>query len=180
MSEKDLNQSEETVGEDSQEAPTLKPEDGDDFDDSNDEVLAQINKVTGKNYKSVEDFQKSHKALEKAVAQKGREKSEKSNDFTTDFMQELYLDKHKELKTVIEDKDLLAQAKESKHHPIEFLRKSTYWQNEAKARFAKESEKESAEEKMGKPSNSIMQKVETKENKFNKNFPASFAISQQK
>ena len=187
MSNENSNHDEETIEdfddlfdeqEDNNDTQTT---DGDGSDDS-EEVLARINEVTGKNYKSLDDFSKSQKELEKALAQKGREKKEtlkeekqKPQAPANRLMEEYFFDKHPEAKeywdTVIEEAETLNK------DPYDLYLSSKLLQKEAKSKYDKSQKKKDASTRMSKPSNQVDTTKSEEHNPFNKDYPAGFAIN---
>jgi hypothetical protein len=158
MSKEDLNQNEEAENIFEDDSP--KPQDGDDSEDaskqevSEDTFLARVNKETGKNFKSLDDWKDSLKNLEKAVADKGRKKEEvqeapKSNA----VIKRLYFKEVPEAETVWDDVE--KEAKELNVDPFDYFESKKGWQLEAKARFEAKKEEEVAKSKVKNPSNTI-------------------------
>ena len=107
-------------------------------------TLAKINEATGKDFKSMEDFQKSTKELEKAVADKGRESTTSKSVLET-----LYVKANPDYAVVKEEVE--KEAKESGKDPIELYENSTYFKNEAKARIAEKKETNENKKKITAP-----------------------------
>jgi UTP-glucose-1-phosphate uridylyltransferase len=155
---------------------TPKPADGDGSDNDEGTVLARINEATGKNYKSIADFQKSQKELEKALAEKGREKkgNQAPTSTTSRIVTDLFFDKHPEAKEYWEE--VQKEAKVLNKDPFDLYLSSNLLQKEAQAKYSKKEEKNDAYDRMGRPSNQVETDKKTEVNKFNNNFPSGFAI----
>jgi hypothetical protein len=160
MSKEDLNQNEEAENNDllNEEENSPKPQDGDDSEDaskqevSEDTFLARVNKETGKNFKSLDDWKDSLKNLEKAVADKGRNKEKESPKSNT-VIKRLYFKEVPEAETVWDDVE--KEAKELGVDPFNYYESKKGWQLEAKARFEAQKEEKAAKSKIKNPSNII-------------------------
>jgi hypothetical protein len=160
MSKEDLNQIEEAELDnlfEDDESP--KPQDGDDSQDaskqevSEDTFLARVNKETGKNFKSLDDWKDSLKNLEKAVADKGRKKEPKEAPKTNSVIKRLFFKETPEAETVWDDVE--KEAKELGVDPFDHYESKKGWQLEAKARFEEQKEQAEAKGKIKSPSNNI-------------------------
>lgn len=180
MFESNSNQEEETIddeiedllnGDDTQ----TTNGDGDKNDES--EVIARINEVTGKNYKSLDDFKKSQADADKALANRGRDKQPAKQANSRDrLVEEFFFDKHPEAKDKEQWEYVEKQAQILKRDPVDLYLESDLLQERLKSAHSKKQEDTDANDRMMKPSNKIDTKVKTEANPYDRDYPNGFAI----
>lgn len=121
-------------------------------------LLAQINKIEGRNYRSIEDYQKTVKERNKAFSERGREKGKEkseapkpSGDFR--YAEKLLTIENPEAKHVVED--LRQLSKETGLDPLEAWEKYSWIRKEAKSRAEEAEDKDKNGKKVSKPSSNI-------------------------
>lgn len=147
-------------------------------EDSNPDQLAleKLNEVTGKNYKSLEDYAKSEKERDKLFSMTPEKREEylkekypeevKEEDpkpqpkqpTKVNVEEELLLSQNPEAKHVLDE--LRDMAKEKKTDVLSLYRESKYFQGEAKALETEAKEKEESVNKISDPSNKIESKTD--------------------
>lgn len=132
-----------------------------DKEEKKDEFLAQINKIEGRNYKSIDDYAKTVKERSKAFSEQGRKAKEekkeepKSKDTSVSpVIKNLYFKANPEAQSVWDDL-VVPEAKRLGKDPFELYETSKYLKGEAKVRFEEAEEKDKNGKKVAKPSSKI-------------------------
>lgn len=151
--------SKETTPEEEVEETT--PTEGSDFEDnsemSDEAFLAKVNKIEGRNYKSIEAYEKSVKERARAFSEQGQQKKaeEKSNTTSsvadTEVFTELLLVRNPEAELVKEDLEQVAEAK-YEGNLLKAYRAESWLQDKAKSLSEKEQKKKESEGKTSTPS----------------------------
>lgn len=122
--------------------------------------LAQVNKVEGRNYKTIEDWSKTNKERKKIAdkfySEQGRKKDEakpeaKPSEFR--YAEKLLTIEAPKAKFVLDE--IREIAKDKGLDPIEVWEKYSWLRKEAESRAEEAEEKEKAEKKISKPSPKI-------------------------
>jgi hypothetical protein len=161
------------TGEHEEEQPETQDELSDLFDEEQEEApdedaiaLKRLNEITGKTYKSLEDVAKSEKERDKLFALKGKQDAEEdpkpkqpkgnSTGITPDVAEELLTVKHPEASEVLNE--LKEESQRTGKDVLSLFRASTYFQNEAKARYEAKEREEKNGEKVNAPTSFIVGK----------------------
>jgi len=126
--------------------------------------LAQINKVEGRNYKTIEDWSKTNrerkKIADKIYSEQGRKKEEEKKPETTQpsntnvrYAEKLLTIENPEAKHALED--IRQVAKDTGLDPLEVWDKFSWIRKEAKARAEEAEEKEKNGKKVSSPSRKV-------------------------
>lgn len=131
----------------------LFPEDN---EEKKEEFLAQINKIEGRNYKSIDDYAKTVKERQKAFSEQGRKEKEVKEvkdapQKVSPVIKSLYFKANPEAQTVWDEVVEAAKDKD----PFELYESSKYFQKEAQTRYAEAQEKDKNGKKVSKPSQKI-------------------------
>lgn len=119
--------------------------------------LEKYNELTGKKYKSWDDVAKAEKERDKQFAKAGQKKEKKEvapqNQPGNEDLEEIFLQTNEAARTVWDE--VKEAAKTAQMSPIQMFKKSTYFQNEGKARAEAEKQRTENEKKINSPSGKL-------------------------
>ena len=179
MPENDITPEEESKEDLKEDTTEDTPDEGnnEDAEDkvSDEAVLKRINEIEGRDYKSIEAYQKTVKERQKAFAEKGqKEKTEKVEVQTSNsVLKNLYFKANPEAEAIWETVE--KEAANLKRDPFELYESSAYLKGEAMA-IAKDTENNG---KVSTPSQNVkggntLTEEEQIEKKFERNLPPGF------
>lgn len=180
---KDITPDEESKEDFQEDTPKDTPTKGnvekdEDTEVSNEAFLKKINEIEGRDYKTIEAYQKTVKERQKAFAENGQakvvaDKKAIDNNGSNEVIKSLYFNANPEAKLIWDTVE--KEAKNLGKDPFELYESSAYLKGEAQA-LAEDGKNET---KVSSPSGKIKEKEtlteeEEMEKKFNRNLPPGF------
>lgn len=139
------------------EVPDKKDEESKDDSESDADFLARVNEAEGRNYKSIEDWQKSVKnrndTISKLSANKKKDEAPTEKTTTTPYVERILSIENPEAKYVMDE--MKAEAKRRGVDVIQVWDSSKYFQKEAQTRAAEKENDNTNKKRVSSPSQKV-------------------------